>query len=243
MHGATSTRSRAELRRELERRGAVVVPAVLEAAAREALWQSICPETAAGAVRTGSRDPYGARGLLTARPELKRLLTVLGLDALAERALGVAAFPIDAVFFDKRPDVNWAVPAHQDLVVPIPAAAEVDTVRRTRERDGLRYGEPADHVLGELVALRVHFDAASASHGGLAIACGSHTRGRLSSDEILQLPAHAFQPLDCHAGDVLLMKPLAVHRSPRSSAPARRRVLHLLYAPRDGWHDRASRAA
>lgn len=227
----------------LDERGAVVIPSVLADAARDALWERICPETAAGAVRAGTQNPYGARGLLSARPELPGLLAQLGLDALAERALGVAAFPIDAVFFDKRPDVNWAVPAHQDVVVPIPAAADAEAARRTRERHGLRYGEPADHVLRELVALRVHFDDAAVSDGGLAIACGSHARGRLGIADIQQIPARAFQPHDCRAGDVLLLKPLVVHRSPRATAPTRRRVLHILYAPRDGWHDRLSRAA
>ncbi|HET9956722.1 MAG TPA: hypothetical protein VFQ61_19635 [Polyangiaceae bacterium] len=56
-----------------------------------------------------------------------------------------------------------------------------------------------------------------------------------------QLPAEAFRYYDCRAGDVLLMKPLLVHRSPRAANPARRRVLHVLYAPVEGWHGRLSR--
>jgi hypothetical protein len=230
-----------ELGVELERRGAAVVPSVSSAAARDALWAVLRPETAAGAVRTGSREAYGARGLLVARPALRQLFHELGLDALAERALRAPTLPIDAQFFDKRPDANWAVPAHQDVVVPIPARADRTTMRSTHERNGLRYGEPAAHVLRELVALRVHFDDAGESQGGLAIVCGSHTRGRLSDAEIRRIAPEAFQPHACRAGDVLLMKPLALHRSPRSTA-TRRRVLHILYAPRDGWHGRLSGA-
>ena len=231
-----------ELRQTLEQRGAVVMPAALGNDARDTLRAAIRPETAAGAVRTGAREAYGARGLLSARPELRTLLTELGLDALAEQALGRAAAPIDAQFFDKPSEANWAVPAHQDVVVPVPSGAKTTTVRGMRKRHGLTYGEPPDQVLRELVALRVHFDDAHAGNGGLAIACGSHARGRLSDNQIRQIPGDAFQPHDCRTGDVLLLKPLAVHRSPRSTAPTHRRVLHILYAPRGGWHEQLPRA-
>jgi hypothetical protein len=37
----------------------------------------------------------------------------------------------------------------------------------------------------------------------------------------------------CAAGDVLVMRPLILHASNRALHPARRRVLHFEYAPRD----------
>jgi hypothetical protein len=222
----------------LERCGAVRVPSALNDRQLDALWSILRPEAAVGAVRGRSQEAYGARGILSARPELRQLLTELELDGVAGDALRRPVFPIDAVFFDKRPDANWAVPAHQDVVVPIPSEADARAARNERLRHGLRYGEPADHVLRELVALRIHFDDAGADNGGIAIADGSHQRGRLSDTEIRGIPAEAFAPYDCRTGDVLLMKPLAVHRSGRSLLPTRRRVLHVLYAPRDGWHGR-----
>lgn len=222
----------------LERRGVVRVPSALDETQLDALWSSLRPEAAVGAVRGRSPEAYGARGILSARPELRSLLAELDLDGVAGAALRRPVFPIDAVFFDKRSDANWAVPAHQDVVVPIPPEADADAVRNTRHRHGLRYGEPADPVLRELVALRVHFDDAGADNGGIAIVDGSHHRGRLSDAEIRGIPLEAFAPYDCRTGDVLLMKPLAVHRSGRSVLPMRRRVLHVLYAPRDGWHGR-----
>lgn len=222
----------------LEQRGAVRVPSALNERQLDALWSSIRPEAAVGAVRGRSQEAYGARAILSARPELRRLLVELGLDGIAGDAMRGPVFPIDAVFFDKRSDANWAVPAHQDVVVPIPSEADADTVRNERLRHGLRYGEPANPVLGELVALRIHFDDAGAANGGIAIVDGSHRRGRLSDTELRGIPAEAFSPYDCGTGDVLLMKPLAVHRSGRSVLPARRRVLHVLYALRHGWHGR-----
>lgn len=226
-----------ELAETLLRCGAVHVPCALDEQVLAALWSCLRPATAAGALRARSGAAYGARGILTARPELRQQLREAGLDTLAESALRAAAFPIDAVFFDKHSDANWAVPAHQDVVVPVPSAAQGGVVRNVRARNGVRYGEPADEVLQELVALRVHFDDAGAATGGLAIVVGSH-RERLADVELRKLPAESFRAYDCRTGDVLLMKPLVVHRSGRSRSPVGRRVLHVLYAPRAGWHGR-----
>lgn len=232
-----------ELGEQLQRVGASRVSAALAGGQLFTLLSSIRPETAAGAVRARSQSAYGARALLVERPHLRRLFAELMLDRIAEAVLGDGALPIDAVFFDKCSDANWAVPAHQDVVVPIPPSADRASVRNLRHRHGITYGEPADHVLEELVALRVHFDDAGAENGGLSIAHGTHTRGRLSSADILRIPAESYTMYDCRAGDVLLMKPLAVHRSGRSVVPAHRRVLQISYAPRAGWHSRGARMA
>jgi ectoine hydroxylase-related dioxygenase (phytanoyl-CoA dioxygenase family) len=228
---------------QLHRNGASHVAATLDGRQLATLLSSIRPETAAGAVRGRSQSAYGARGLLVARPHLRLLFTELMLGPIAEHALGAGAFPIDAIFFDKRSDANWAVPAHQDVVVPVPFSADLTGVRNVRHRHGLSYGEPADHVLQELVALRVHFDDAGPENGGLSIVHGSHSLGRLSSAEILRIPSESYTSYDCRAGDVLLMKPLAVHRSGRAVLPRHRRVLQVLYGPRDGWHARGAEDA
>ena len=127
--------------------------------------------------------------------------------------------------------------------MPIPLGAPANAVRNRRERCGLTYGEPADLVLQELVALRVDFDDARSESVGIAIVDGSHARGRIADAEIRKIPLDSFRQYDCSSGDVLLMKALVVHRSDRSALAVRRRVLHVLYAPRDGWHARLAQEA
>lgn len=69
------------------------------------------------------------------------------------------------MFFDKHVAANWAVPAHQDVVVPVPSGAPPDAVRARRLRDGILYGEPPTAALSELVAVRIHFDASGPAPG------------------------------------------------------------------------------
>jgi hypothetical protein len=227
---------------DLDTRGVLRVPAALDDDSLSLLWSQVQPTTAAGTVANRS-GVYGARALLIARPRLRQLLAELHLDDVAAHALGGPGFPIDALFFDKNSEINWAVPAHQDVVVPVPSSVTAASVRNLRTRHGATYGEPPVHVLEELVAIRVHFDDSTTASGGLCVLPGSHSRGRWSETNLRHIPPEAFRHYDCSLGDLLLMKPLVVHRSPRATRPVRRRVLHLLYAPLDGWHASLSRHA
>lgn len=93
-------------------------------------------ESTRGAVRDARGVVYGARGLLAAGALLNSALRELKLDEVAGRALQREAFAIDAMFFDKHVHSNWAVPSHQDVVVPVPVTSEsggeVRLARRAR---------------------------------------------------------------------------------------------------------------
>lgn len=227
------------LQSELDTAGVVRVPDTLTNDALANLWHSISPESSSGAVASKT-GVYGARTLLASRPRLRRVISELRLDELAGDALGRRAFAIDASYFDKNSEANWAVPAHQDLVVPMPKCASGETARHVRTRDGVTYGQPPLNLLATLVAMRIHFDDSVEDTGGLAFVIGSHTRERWTDVELRQLSPSAFCAYDCRVGDVLLMKPLVVHRSPRARVVTRRRVLHVLFAPLDGEWDVAA---
>lgn len=185
------------------------------------------PEHVFGALRHPSGVTFAARGLLEKVPALSAELETCGVNALAAAALGEAAVPIDAISFDKHADANWTVPAHQDRIVPV---AESNASKR-RVRDGVGYGEPARETLASLVALRIHFDATDGQTGALCLLPGSHLGGVLSAAEIQKIPLERFQPCPANAGDVLIMRPLLLHRSSPSRGDGHRRVLHVVYAP------------
>jgi ectoine hydroxylase-related dioxygenase (phytanoyl-CoA dioxygenase family) len=165
-------------------------------------------------------------------------LDASGLSALAAVALGRPAFPVDAIFFDKQPDANWSVPGHQDRLMPGWAGSTTPKA----VRHGIEYFEPPLSTLAALVALRVHFDDADA--GGLEVVPSSHRQGILEAEAIRNIPLTEYRPCAATRGDVLLMRPLLLHRSRRRTARGHRRVLHVVYASgsaTDGarWKDSA----
>jgi ectoine hydroxylase-related dioxygenase (phytanoyl-CoA dioxygenase family) len=183
-----------------------------------------------GVARTRGGPAYAARNLLWKRPEIGLMLFETGLNRLASEVLGRDAFPINATYFDKTPNANWAVPGHQDLMMPVEREVAEPSFTGWRTKSGVVYVEPSTEVLSKLVALRVHFDDCPAANGALAVVSGSHLNGKLRDAQISAIAADRYTICAAAAGDVLVMKPLIVHRSSPTAVPAHRRVLHVVYA-------------
>jgi ectoine hydroxylase-related dioxygenase (phytanoyl-CoA dioxygenase family) len=194
------------------------------------LLELLQPAAEQKGVRTRGRGAYAAQNLLWERSGIRDTFARTGLDQLASEALGGEAFAINVTYFDKSPDANWIVPPHQDLMMPVEREADEPGFTGFRTKLGVVYGEPPVEVLSNLVALRVHLDACPASNGALAVVPGSHRRGKLRDADILAIPADQFTICAAAAGDILVMKPLLVHRSSPATVPSHRRVLHIVYA-------------
>jgi hypothetical protein len=174
--------------------------------------------------------PHALRNLLWDRRDLAPTLGGLGADDIATEVLGAAAFAINALFFDKTGGANWKVPSHQDLMMPVQAQCHEPGFVGWTTKAGVPHVEPPAEVLANLVALRIHFDDCAAANGSLTVLPGSHQRGKLRDADLMALDREAFVDCEAMRGDVLLMKPLLVHRSSPSLDPQHRRVLHVVYA-------------
>lgn len=214
------------MRRDLDQHGFQLVPDAVCAASRARLLRLLEPSRLPRAATHPSGLVFAARHLLESIPELAPELNTAGLGALAATYLAPDAFPIDAAFFDKRAAANWTVPVHQDRVLPV----HVDDGRRHRVTDGIAVAEPNPSTLARLLALRIHFDSTDAETGALHVLPGSHAHGTLSGEQVRAVPLSSFVPCAAVAGDVLLMRPLLLHRSPPSTRDGQRRVLHVVYA-------------
>ncbi len=184
-------------------------------------------ETRIGA---GGRSP-GSRRLLETCREVRRLALQPWLLALVTQALGRRARVVKACLFDKHPSANWTLPWHQDMTVALRGPAEAPGFVRWTVKDGVHHAEAPRHLLEQMLALRLHLDDCPADRGPLLVIPGSHAAGKLSSplreDWVRRVGETACL---ARAGDLLLMRPLLLHRSGPAVAPGRRRVLHLEYA-------------
>lgn len=219
--------------RELEAQGFVTMRGAVSAAQRLPLLGLLDPDRLVGATKHRSGVVFAARHLMATVPVLRAELQACGIDALASSFLGASAFPVDATYFDKQSKANWAVPAHQDRVLPVLP----DAKRSFRRAKGVAVSEPSTNTLARLVALRIHFDPTDGDTGALFVLPGSHRAGVLAPDQIKEVPLSSFVPCVAGVGDVIVIRPLLLHRSPPSKGVGQRRVLHVVYAseqPDDG---------
>ncbi len=137
---------------------------------------------------------------------------------------------VRSMLFDKSAQYNWPVAWHQDLTICVAERHEVPGYGPWTTKEGLAHVQPPDSLLQRMLAVRVHLDDAPASNGALRLIPGSHRAGKCTSEQVQRLTRGAPHIAECLAGDVLLMRPLVLHSSPRAREPRRRRVVHLEFA-------------
>lgn len=219
------------LRHEIATAGSAPIRAFLSAAQCGALRGALDADARGSRRRAG--DTYAVRNILWENALLVRLLAETGIDELASAVMERSAFSVQAILFDKNPAANWLVPGHQDVVMPIAEQVEEAGFAGWSVKAGVPHVELPAPVLAGLLAVRIHLDGCDADNGALAVVPGSHRRGRLTAAQLAELPLEAFQVHTADLGDVLLMRPLLVHRSSPARQPAHRRVLHVVYAAED----------
>ena len=174
---------------------------------------------------------YAIRNLLEAVPAVTVLARSPEVRALVEPVLGTDAFAVRGILFDKTPDANWKVAWHQDPTIAVRERREVEGFGPWSEKAGVVHVQPPATVLERMVTVRLHLDPCGPENGPVQVIPGSHRAGRLSADEVQRWrAARDAVPACVGAGGMLLMRPLLLHASSPSTAPAHRRVVHLEFA-------------
>lgn len=196
--------------------------------------------------KLGPVSGAGRRGFL-ASPAVAALARSARLLDLVRPSLPSEPFPVRAIYFDKSAESNWLVSWHQDLTLALRARADAPGFGPWSTKDGVPHAQAPVELLERMLTVRLHLDDADESNGALRVLPGSHRLGRLSHERIQELRADRAEFLcAASAGDALLMRPLLLHASGRSTSPRRRRVLHIEYAAFTlpsglEWHEAAER--
>jgi ectoine hydroxylase-related dioxygenase (phytanoyl-CoA dioxygenase family) len=158
----------------------------------------------------------------------------LQYPALVDAVTQLVGGPIrvtGGLLLDKDPKHNWAIGWHQDNGIYVSRIPQ-------GERDDVRGGLPVYSTqkmeLARNVTCRVALDASTPENGGLFVLPGSHLENRWPAKTMAE--DFADEPgvgVVQRPGDVLCYAPLLMHRSEKSAATGRRRVIHLQYGPVD----------
>ena len=170
----------------------------------------------------------------------RRLLREDWCAALADRvmahpdvraALPAVARAVQCTFFEKSAGRNWLVPIHQDLSIPVSARVDHPALSGWSEKEGSVFVHAPACVLEQLLAVRVHVDHCALEDGPLRVVPGSHGFGRVEPAQAALAGRTAGVAVPARRGDALLMRPLVLHASSKSSGTSLRRVLHFVFGP------------
>ena len=158
----------------------------------------------------------------------------------ADLLLGKRATPVRAILFDKRPGTNWNLGWHQDTKIAVRllkgghrSGKDFPSIKGYSAwsvKEGTLHVKPPVEVLESMLAVRIHLDDCPESNGPLSVVPNSHNRGLINADEARNLVAsNGVRACLCKAGDIVLMRPLILHSSPKATLPTHRRVIHIEY--------------
>jgi ectoine hydroxylase-related dioxygenase (phytanoyl-CoA dioxygenase family) len=154
---------------------------------------------------------------------------ILATDAVAG-ILPAGHIAVQCTFFEKSETVNWLVPVHQDLSIPVRERSGAAGLKGWSHKEDGWYVQPPVGLLEQLVAVRVHLDDCGADDGPLYVVPGTHRKGIIGPQAAAEMRSGELVCL-ARAGDALVMRPLLLHRSSKSTGASRRRVLHFLFGP------------
>ena len=176
------------------------------------------------------RGRAGARHLMS-HPDIRRAASDPRMLRIARFALGADALPYRATLFDKSGAANWSVVWHQDTALPLQSQFDLHGWGPWSQKAGIIYAHAPTWALSQIVALRLHLDAATADNGPLRILSGTHAFGVMSDADVFAM-ARSRPHVDCIVGrgGVMAMYPLLVHSSVKARSDSPRRVLHIEYA-------------
>ena len=214
------------------------------------------PFSPRSATRFAAPIPGEAGGIRNIFAAFSLTRTVAASDTVREllRAVtgGDTAYrPVCGILFDKiagATGASWKVPFHQDLSIAVREhpALPIPGYEIWSVKDGVVHTQPPVSVLTRLVTVRLHLDPCDDQNGALRVLPGSHRSGRLSAGAVLACRRDTPEVLcPVLAGGAFVFRPLLLHASSAATqAGARRRVLHIEYAPvylslpvGIAWHD------
>jgi hypothetical protein len=182
-------------------------------------------------------------GILDSACGTRKVLDLPWCSSLADRlrsdprlrpALPVNALAVQCTLFVKTAKNNWLVSLHQDLSIPVADRVESPQCSGWSVKEDGLFVQPPIEALRNVVALRLHLDDCNERNGALRVVPGSHSLGRLSASAASAVRSRCGEvSVSVPSGGVMIMRPLLLHASSKSSSELPRRVLHFVFGPPD----------
>lgn len=182
-----------------------------------------------------AKEKYAMRQLMTKVPELQEVIFKNEkFKNLFNAVCKENYFLSKAIYFNKPSKSNWFVSNHQDLSISVKDKIATTGFSNWTEKNGQVGVIPPKEILENTVTFRIHLDTTDQTNGALKVIPYSHLKGIIRIDEHFDKNDYGKEELCCvEKGGVMLMKPLLLHASHKSTSHFDRRVIHLEFCNKE----------
>ena len=189
-----------------------------------------------------SEDLFAIRQFLKEIPEVKDLIFNENLKAIIKEIFGENYFVGKSIYFDKPEKSNWYVAYHQDLTISVDKKVELKNFGPWTTKQNQFAVQPPLDILENIFTIRIHLDDTDENNGALKVVPKSHAKG-IYRPETIDWNVETENICNVEKGGIMIMKPLILHGSNRTTNGKKRRVIHIEFSNKElpkelNWSER-----
>jgi len=138
-------------------------------------------------------------------------------------------FVTKSIYFDKPKKSNWFVAYHQDLTISVDKKIEMADFGPWTTKHNQFAVQPPLYILENNFTIRIHLDDTTRENGALRVIPGSHRKG-VYRPESIDWKIEKEHICEVNKGGIMIMHPLLLHSSSRTTNNNPRRVIHVEFS-------------
>ena len=187
-------------------------------------------------------DLFAIRQFLKEVPSTLHTILNDNLGAVLKQLLGDKYFVVKSIYFDKPHTSNWFVSYHQDLTISVDKKVSLAGFDFWTTKQNQFAVQPPFNILENVVTIRIHLDDTDENNGALKVVPRSDVKG-IYRPETIDWTIEKEVSCNVSKGGIMLMKPLLLHSSGRTTNNRQRRVIHIEFSnlelpPELSWAER-----
>lgn len=176
-----------------------------------------------------SQDLFAIRQFLKEIPEVTNFIFNDRIKTIIKEIFGEKYFSVKSIYFDKPEKSNWYVAYHQDLTISVDRKIDVPNFGPWTTKQNQFAVQPPLNILENVYTIRIHLDDTDEDNGALKIVPKSHAKG-IYRPETIDWKVESEEICKVEKGGVMIMKPLLLHGSNRTTNGKKRRVIHIEFS-------------
>lgn len=176
-----------------------------------------------------SADLFAIRQFLKEIPEIRNLVFNEKLNNVIGQIFGKNYFVVKSIYFDKPETSNWYIAYHQDLTISVDKKVELANFGPWTTKQNQFAVQPPIHILENNFTIRIHLDDTDENNGALRVIPKSHSK-EIYRPETIDWTVENETTCAVNKGGIMIMKPLILHSSSRTTNNKKRRVIHIEFS-------------
>jgi len=194
-----------------------------------------------------STEVFAIRQFFKEIPESVNLVFNDNLRKVVRQIFGENYFIVKSIYFDKPESSNWFVAYHQDLTISVDKKLELENFGPWTTKQNQFSVQPPINIMENIYTIRIHLDDTDENNGALKVVPKSHLK-KIYRPESINWTNESELTCNVLKGGIMIMKPLILHSSSRTTNNKKRRVIHIEFSNQElpkelNWSERLKPSA